>query len=252
MQVLAGTLQERSALRTATVTVRFSSSAERALRAYYRLRDETSFEIIRSSIPAASAHVDVRRRPFSERAVKLLIVGRLVSSKNIDTALRILASMPVNSWELGIVGDGEERSRLEDLCRTLGIASRVVFHGHRDRVDEHYASADLLLLPSRLENYPLVLIEAMSQGLPAIAFRPTAEHLNCNDEIIRPGINGFLCSSDGEFEECVRGILTAPDRLHPLFESTFAEFVAHFSWKTFLDRWDELLDRLALPSRTTS
>ena len=88
-----------------------------------------------------------------------------------------------------VVGDGPERSRLEDLARRLGIADRVTFAGrleHHEVVRE-VARADIFCLPSWREAFGVVYVEAMACGKPVIGCRSQGA-----EDIISPGQDGIL------------------------------------------------------------
>lgn len=73
-----------------------------------------------------------------------------------------------------IVGDGRHHERLRDMARDLGVASQIRFVGRvnsRTVIRELFSEADLFCMPSRTEGLPRALIEAMAQGLPAVATR---------------------------------------------------------------------------------
>ena len=72
---------------------------------------------------------------------------------------------------LRIIGDGQERSALEEQAQRLKIADRVEFTGWRSDMPEQYARLDGLVLSSRSEGLPFAVLEAMSYGLPVIATR---------------------------------------------------------------------------------
>lgn len=108
------------------------------------------------------------RDPSSPR---LLNVAALAEKKGHELLLQAMAELPDAS--LDIVGDGELRERLERRARELGLSDRVQFLGERPKpeVAERMRTADLFVLPSLAENLPVVLIEAMASGLPAVATR---------------------------------------------------------------------------------
>ena len=98
-------------------------------------------------------------------------VGRLDRQKGlrwlIRTAAVWLKRLP--DCDLLLVGKGPERSKLERFCRGLGIARRVHFAGWRRDVPEILAASDLLVLPSKWEGMPNVVLEAMASRLPVLA-----------------------------------------------------------------------------------
>ena len=111
---------------------------------------------------------------YEQRDVRLLYVGRLVPSKGVSYALQALARLNaqgISRWTLDVLGDGEDRTYLESMVRTSGLAQRVHFHGRRTRAEvaEFYREADLFLFPSLREPSGNVVFEALSHGLPVLA-----------------------------------------------------------------------------------
>lgn len=101
---------------------------------------------------------------------RILVVGRLVPEKNVSLALQAFAVFRRRRQAtLQIVGDGPLRPRLEQECRTLGIADDVQFTGHVDDTRRYFASASVLLSTSRYEGYPAVIVEALAAGIPVVA-----------------------------------------------------------------------------------
>ncbi len=109
--------------------------------------------------------------PAGQRAIAC--VGRLDKQKGLDELLaiatRVLAALP--GHDLLLVGDGPERTALARLASDLHIASRVHFAGWRADVPEILAAVDVLVLPSRWEGMPNVVLEAMAAGKPVVATR---------------------------------------------------------------------------------
>jgi glycosyltransferase involved in cell wall biosynthesis len=118
----------------------------------------------------AGATVDRRLREEllgTRHKTLALYVGRLDHLKGVETLLAALEAVP--ECALAIVGDGPARAELELQARPLG--DRVTILGRRLDVETLMASADLLVLPSRTEGLPFVVLEAMAAGLPLVATR---------------------------------------------------------------------------------
>jgi len=121
----------------------------------------------------------------------MLSVGRLHPVKDhgfLIRACRMLKNRSVPFVCL-IAGDGPERVSIEGLIRDLDLRDEIRLLGHLSQcqLDIRYATADLVVLTSRSEGIPLVLMEAMVRGIPVIA--PTITGI---PELVLDGKNGFL------------------------------------------------------------
>lgn len=99
----------------------------------------------------------------------LLFVGRLDPQKGVDLLLDALRHLPGTT--LRIVGEGPQGEELRRAAADPALAGRITFAGALDPqgVRAQMAAAGALVLPSRRENYPLVLLEAMAAGVPVVA-----------------------------------------------------------------------------------
>lgn len=129
----------------------------------------------RLRVPAARVvHIDNAMplppaRPPSGPVRSLLFVGLLVRRKGVHLLLEALATAQLpEDVRLVVAGDGPERSDLEALATRLGLAGRVSFLGFRSDVPALLAEADALVLPSGMEQQPLVVIEALGAGKPVL------------------------------------------------------------------------------------
>lgn len=109
--------------------------------------------------------------PLKKDVIQIISVGRLISLKGFDLALKafLKASKERSDIRLVIVGDGQEKSRLMKICEEHKQSS-VIFTGQLDRKEvlELMASSSIFLFPSLKEGGAWVLYEAMSLGLPII------------------------------------------------------------------------------------
>jgi len=115
------------------------------------------------------------RREMGLKGTTFVAVGRLVALKGFDLLLNAWADLPNDlqaRHTLLIIGDGDERGRLEAQAARLRIA-RVIFWGHKSPVELAgiYAAADVAVLPSLVDVWGLVVNEAMASGLPALVSR---------------------------------------------------------------------------------
>ncbi len=103
---------------------------------------------------------------------RLLFVGRLNKQKGIELLLHALSRIEDRSVTLDVVGDGEDRSSLEELSHALGIADRVRWHGAvpQPALADFYRGATALVVPSVAEGLGLVAVEAQLCATPVVAF----------------------------------------------------------------------------------
>src|SRR5207253_7953952 len=106
-----------------------------------------------------------------ERVV--LAVGRLSREKAHIDLLKAVQGLrqlhPELNCKLIVVGDGPERDGLEAAAKSFGLKDKIIFAGQVNNIQDFYAAADVLALPSHSEGSPYVLLEAMAAGLPIVA-----------------------------------------------------------------------------------
>jgi len=109
--------------------------------------------------------------PSVDTGHKLIVcVGRLVWQKGVDVLLEAVGLLPANlHYHLLVIGDGPERSVLENKAIDLGLFDKVTFLGYRANPYPYMASADLFVLSSRWEGYVNTVIEAMVLKSPIVA-----------------------------------------------------------------------------------
>ena len=165
--------------------------------------------VVRCGVPALST-TQFARKPRSG-AARIGSLGRLVEKKGMDDLLRacaILADRGVG-FELEIAGYGPLENELKRLATKLGIEERVSFLGalRHDRVSEWLRSLDVFALAARrdrngdTDGIPVVLMEAMAEGIPTVSTR-----IGGIPELIEDGVSGLL-SGSGEPEAFAENLL---------------------------------------------
>ncbi|MDT8382972.1 MAG: glycosyltransferase [Gammaproteobacteria bacterium] len=119
---------------------------------------------------------------------RLLMVGSLIPRKSVQTAFHALARLPAE-FLLTVVGEGPEKRTLKTLAENLDIGGRVHFVGHvpPEQITDWLIKADLLVMTSRSEGRPNVVLEAMAAGLPVVG-----SDIPGIRELITPEVNGKL------------------------------------------------------------
>ncbi|HUO09769.1 MAG TPA: glycosyltransferase family 4 protein [Phycisphaerae bacterium] len=127
----------------------------------------------------------------AEDATNILCVARLAPEKGHAILLQALAELSLRGHEtfLTLIGDGPVREDLTRLAEVLDLQDRIRFLGNvgQSVIHQHYAAADLFVLPSFAEGVPVVLMEAMAARCPVISTRIAGI-----SELIEHGASGLL------------------------------------------------------------
>ncbi len=123
-----------------------------------------------------------------------LYVGRLAQEKDIPRILKAFSILhrEYQDTKLRLVGDGEEKEKIESLIGSLGVSDAVVVQQWTNDVWNEMARADVFLLASKHEAYALTLIEALAVGLPVIT-----TDVGCVGEVVLDDVHGIVVHDMG-------------------------------------------------------
>ncbi len=182
--------------------------------------------------PASRAALGLRT---SDRV--LVTVGRLVARKGLDQLLRVFARIDDPTLRLIVIGEGPERTTLEQACAALGIAERVRFTGFVSEEQKYgfLSAADLYVSTTLHEGFGIVFLEALSRGVPVICYDEGGQIDFIDDAV------GQLVPVHDEaaFGEAVRRHLAAPDLLRRKGLAA-RDRAAEFSIERFTQRYQEI------------
>jgi phosphatidylinositol alpha-1,6-mannosyltransferase len=151
----------------------------------------------------------------------------------------VVAAVP--DARLVIVGDGDDRPRLERLARKSGAGDRIAFTGFAsdELLAACYERAALFVMPSRGEGFGLVYVEAMTRGLPCIGSRHDAA-----GDVIVNGKTGLLVDQDDihGIAQAIASLLRDPDRRRAMGEAAKHRVGEEFTTAAFRRRLNTLLD----------
>lgn len=193
-------------------------------------------------IPNTVPEPTVLATPGAEREqYSLLCIARLVPRKNVGRLIETFGRLAVDfpRWRLQIVGDGTLRSTFEDRVNSVGLTDRIVFEGEQEDVYRYLAAADLFVIPSLFEGFPLALCEAIAHGLPAVGFascggvRAQIEHEK----------TGILCDGvdeAAEFDAALRRLMGDNQARATMGAAARKLFVDRFSNATIHALWEEM------------
>ena len=190
--------------------------------------------------PALPAPQPPQERPswMAEGKRYVVSVGRLVKQKGFDRLLQAWAQIYTKfpSWRLAIIGAGPDETDLKDLARNLRVQDTVDFILPVKNLAAVYAHADVYAMASRAEGFPMVLLEAMAAGLPAVSFNCTGP-----DVIIRHNLDGFLVKQNDVSQFAAQlSALMQNESLRREFGASAQAVVERFSLDRYLDVYEKL------------
>lgn len=125
-----------------------------------------------------------------------IAVGRLIGQKNFSSLIRVweIVNKKYPDWKLKIFGEGQLNHELQKQIEGLGLVDSIFLMGRTNMVYKEMQKSSLYLMTSLFEGFPLVILEAMSIGLPVVSYGcPTGPR-----DIIVNGENGFLIQLHNE------------------------------------------------------
>ena len=195
-------------------------------------------------IPNAALFMADRYADMSRKRV--IAVGRLDYQKGFDRlieAWRIIHQHEdCKDWTLDIFGQGEWKEKLQDMIEACGLQDCVKLNAPTKQIGREYANSSMLVMSSNYEGFPMVMIEAMACGLPAVSF-----DFKCGPkDIIRHGVNGLLVKN-GDIQGLADAMmhLMADEQLRKRMSAEARKVVETYSEEVVMRKWLELFDEVS-------
>jgi len=179
------------------------------------------------------------RAALSEKV--LLTIGWLNKRKGVDLipAIAEIIFAKHTDWRWKIIGEGEEASTLQEAIKKKNLEANVsVYPPSQHDLGETYLSSSVYVMTSRFECFPMVLLEAMSYGVPAVSFDcPTGPA-----DIIRNGTDGILTETENvqEMAAALIGLMEDNKRLQQLGANA-NEGILRFAPDLIYESWLRLI-----------
>ena len=187
-----------------------------------------------------------REQPFPARdPVRFILIGRRTPQKGIDIALQaaqILRKEGLDGeFEIKFYGSDYSEHDYSSMAENLGVSSHVEFLPHQDAIRDILHHAHSLILPSRAEGMPNVVLEAMSFELPVIASRVSGVV-----DIINDQVDGLLIPSDEPraLANAMKRIILEPELSNQLGQQARHKVISEFSLESVADRYSDLYEQL--------
>ncbi len=187
----------------------------------------------------------------------LLFVGRIEPLKGIDTLIRALAQMRSSGLQscfphyLAVIGGdpnvkphemSSEMSRLQALCREMGLEDLVIFLGKRAQssLPYYYSAAEVLVMPSHYESFGMVALEAMACGTPVVASQVGGLAF-----LVQDGVNGYVVPGGDPvaLSERLSQLISSPELRRQLGQQA-AAYALDYSWENITARILELYQEM--------
>lgn len=145
----------------------------------------------------------------------ILMVGRYIESKQQNVLIEIFSKLNAPDWKLVLLGydhlKQENQIKWKALVSELGIKDRVIFTGKQSDVEHYYLTSKVFAFTSVSEGFPNVIGEAMSAGLPVVAFDCIAGP----SDLITDGNNGFLIPMGNQelFAQKLQFLIDNPEQI---------------------------------------
>jgi glycosyltransferase involved in cell wall biosynthesis len=173
----------------------------------------------------------------------VLFVGRFDPRNGLKEMLRAFVRLRErrDDVRLIVLGDGPLRHVYEHMV-PAALRDDVLFEGRVDRLRPRYlASSEILCTPCHLASFGMVLLEAMSAGVPVVASNISGFKL-----LMQDGVQGRLVDHDGvgaRFSEALDFMLEHPQLAREMGAAGRARAVESFSWEVVADQLEELYER---------
>ena len=174
---------------------------------------------------------------------RVLAVGRYHSQKAFDRLIEAwsLVNRSAKDWTLHIIGEGALRESLQMQINYLGLSQSIFLDGVSSNIKKEYLNASILSMSSLYEGLPMILIEAMTCGLPVVSFAcPCGPR-----DLITDGENGFLVEN-GDIEGLADRLLyliTRSDERKRMGKNAF-ESAKEYSEDKVMSKWINLFNEL--------
>lgn len=212
----------------------------------YIVPTKTDTELyIRDGMPAVCIPHFRSNLPYtlaSKKNKRVLNVGRFTPDKQQDILLKIWSNIiykrGCKDWTLDIVGSGELEKELKELVAKYKLQEFVKFNATTKSIETFYETASVFALTSVSEGFGMVLLEAISFGIPCVSFDcPSGPR-----DIIRNNLNGYLVplNDSGKFESKLYELIQNENLITEMGDYAYLES-NNWSDKVILEKWFKIL-----------
>ena len=174
-------------------------------------RDQKNYPKLKNTVVIPNSLSKIPEKTSELHKKQVLAIGRLTYQKGFDLLIQAwhLVHQKLPEWKLVIIGSGEDEPMLRGIIQELALDGSVVIKPPTNQIEEEYLNSSMFVLSSRYEGFGLVLIEAMSYGLPCVSF-----DCACGpSEIIMDNVTGYLAQPESISDLVIKISLIANQHL---------------------------------------
>lgn len=171
----------------------------------------------------------------------IIFVGRISIEKGVDRLIDVALKLRdnIDGWKIKIFGNGSYEDECRVMIDKLKLNDILFLNNAVNDIQKEYLNSDILIMTSRFEAFPMVLLEAKACGLPLIAY-------DCPEgprEIIRNGVDGFLIE-DGNVTSMVEKLrlLMSDDSLRKTFAENAVNGIEEYKDEVIKRKWETLFE----------
>lgn len=201
--------------------------------------DENKITVVHNGIDPAKF---TKPNTSASLPLKIIYVGRIEKSKGLQFLLQSLVA--IENVHLTVIGDGPYLDYLKQLAEKFQLKKTVEFKGKMpyQTIPEELSNAHVFVLPTvRIEGFPMVIVEAMMAGLPAIV-----SDIGGNSDAIDDGVNGFLVKPGDitSLEEKINEFIQNPDKIASMGDSAFVKAHDNFTSDKMVDSYVKVFEEV--------
>lgn len=203
--------------------------------------DETKIKVIYNAVEVPECETIKFNESRSEESIDIGLIGRLSEQKGVDIFIKSISKLykKYPKIRIYIIGDGEDRNKIENLVDELKLNEYVNFLGFRTDIFNLIKSMNFIVLPSRWEGFPLTPIEVFSMKKTIIV-----SDIPNNTEIVEDGYNGLVFKSEdvGDLSKKIEELILM-DKSN-LENNAYNTYCEKFSYNQFINNYNSIYKEL--------
>jgi len=175
----------------------------------------------------------------------ILSVARWDDRKNLHMIIQTFKKVVELKKDINLVASGSFRNEkyrdyIKRLVAELGLNGKIEFLGFvsDEKIRELYKKAKIFYLPSKMETFGRVYVEAMASGTPIVAMKISAVQY-----VVKDGVTGFLRNTEDEQKEAILKLLT-DEKLYREMQKNCLKEAERYKWENVTKEWEKLIEEL--------